>query len=211
MPKPETVVLVHGIWMTGLDMSLMRHRLKHCGFKPVQFSYPTIRCSLKDNATKLQRFVRQLEESSGPTSIHFVAHSLGGMLLRQFFNDYPDQRTGRVVTLGTPHQGSQVARRMGCNPFGSMLLGKSYLNGLQGDVPPWQTKREIAVFAGQVSVGVGRLIQSLPKPNDGTVSVAETNLEGMSLHRVFPTTHMGLLISDEVAQAVCGFLREGVI
>ncbi len=214
MPKPETVILVHGIWMTGLDMSLLHHRLRLCGFKPIQFSYPTIRCSLKDNAAKLQRFVRHLEKNSGTRTIHFVAHSLGGLLLRQFFNDYPDQCPGRVVTLGTPHTGSLVARRMGCNPFGKILLGKSYTNGLRGDVPLWQskqgqTKREIAVFAGRNSIGVGRLIQSLPKPNDGTVAVTETYLEGMSQHRVFSTTHMGLLFSDEVAHAVCRFLREG--
>lgn len=204
MHKPETVVLVHGVWMTGLGMSLLHHRLKLCGFKPVQFSYPTVRCSLKDNAKKLQRFIRQLEKSSGTNTVHFVAHSMGGLLLRQFFNDYPDQPPGRVVTLGTPHQGSHVARRMGCNPFGKVLLGKSYLHGLRGDVPPWKTEREIAVFAGRTSVGVGRLIRSLPRPNDGTVAVAETYLEGMGQHQVFPTTHMGLLFSDEVAQAVCG-------
>ena len=209
MHKSETVVLVHGIWMTGLDMSMLHHRLKSCGFNPVQFSYPTIQCSLKHNAAKLQRFVQRLEQSGDTDVVHFVAHSLGGLLLRQFFYDYPNQSPGRVVTLGTPHQGSQVARRMGCNPFGKILLGKSFLNGLRGDVPPWEMKREIAVFAGRVSVGVGRLIPSLSKPNDGTVAVAETYLEGMSLHRIFPTTHMGLLFSDEVAQAVCGFLREG--
>lgn len=210
MPKPEAVILVHGIWMTGLDMSLLHHRLRLCGFKPVQFSYPTVRCSLKDNAKKLQRFVQRLEKSSDTHTIHFVAHSLGGLLLRQFFNDYPDQYPGRVVTLGTPHTGSLVAHRMGCNPFGKILLGKSFLNGLRGDVPPWQTKREIVVFAGRNSIGVGRLIQSLPKPNDGTVAVTETYLEGMSQHRVFPATHMGLLFSDEVAQAVCKYLHKGV-
>ena len=214
MPKPETVILVHGIWMTGLDMSLLHHRLKLCGFKPVQFSYPTVRCSLKDNAKKLQHFVLALEKNSDVNTVHFVAHSLGGLLLRQFFNDYPDQNPGRVVTLGTPHQGSRVARRMGCNPFGKMLLGKSYLHGLRGDVPLWQlkqghTKREIAVFAGRASMGVGRMIEKLPQPNDGTVAVTETYLEGMNTHRIFPTTHMGLLFSDEVAQAVCEFLRKG--
>lgn len=209
MSKPETVVLVHGIWMTGLDMSLLFHRLKLCGFKPVQFSYPTIRGSLKENAAKLQRFVQHLEKNVETDVVHFVGHSLGGLLLRQFFHDYPNQPPGRVVTLGTPHQGSQVARRMGCNPFGKMFLGGSYVQGLRGDVPPWQAEREIAVLAGRTSLGVGRLIQSLPKPNDGTVAVAETYLDGMSLHRIFPTTHMGLLISDEVAQAVCEYLQKG--
>ena len=197
--------------MNGMDMSLLSYRLKQCGFKPVQFSYPTVRYSLKDNAKKLQRFVQQLEKNTHVDTVHFVAHSMGGLLLRQFFQDYPDQYSGRVVTLGTPHQGSQVARRMGCNPFGKLLLGESYSNGLCGDVPSWNAQRDMAVFAGKKSIGIGRLILSLPRPNDGTVAVAETYLDNAKLHRVFPTTHMGLLVSSEVAQAVCGFLREGVI
>lgn len=205
MPRPETVVLIHGIWMTGLDMSLLRYRLKQCGFKAVQFSYPTVRSNLKDNAAKLQRFVHKLDAET----VHYVAHSLGGLLLRQFFHDYPEQRPGRVVTLGTPHAGSQVARRMGSHPFSRMLLGQSFLHGLRGDVPPWQGNRELAVFAGRISVGVGRLIQKLPKPNDGTVAVQETVLPGMRMHQVFDTTHMGLLFSDEVAQATCEFLHQG--
>ena len=205
MSTPETVVLIHGIWMTGLDMSLLRHRIKQCGFKPVQFTYPTVRCNLRDNAAKLQRFVQKLDAET----IHFVAHSLGGLLLRQFFHDYPNQRPGRVVTLGTPHQGSVVARRMGSNPFSKVLLGQSFLHGLKGDVPSWQQQRELAVFAGRVSVGIGRLIQQLPRPNDGTVAVEETVLTGMNEHQVFDTTHMGLLFSDEVAQATCEFLHGG--
>jgi len=186
-------------------MSLLRKRLKKCGFRPVQFSYPTVRCNLEDNAARLQRYVKQLDADT----VHFVAHSLGGLLLRQFFHDYPDQRPGRVVTLGTPHTGSQVAIRMGNNPFGKFLLGKSFLHGLQGGVPAWRGERELAVFAGRVSVGVGRLIQQLPKPNDGTVAVQETLLPGMTKHQVSDTTHMGLLFSSEVAKAVCEFLRNG--
>ncbi|WP_455199633.1 esterase/lipase family protein [Kaarinaea lacus] len=205
MPQPETVVLIHGIWMTGLDMSLLRHRLKQCGFNPVQFSYPTMRCNLKDNAAKLQRFVQKLDVDT----VHFVAHSLGGLLLRQFFHDYPNQRPGRVVTLGTPHTGSLVARRMGSNPFGRMLLGQSFSHGLRGDVPAWMADRELAVFAGRVSVGAGRLVQQLPRPNDGTVAVEETVLPGMDRHQVFDTTHMGLLFSEEVAKATCDFLHGG--
>lgn len=196
--------------MTGLDMSLLHQRLNRCGFKVIQFSYPTIRCSLKENAAKLQRFVNSYLQTNETDKVHYVAHSLGGLLLRQFFHDFPEQRPGRVVTLGTPHAGSLVAKRMGRNPFGKVMLGKSYIHGLRGDVPKWIGDRDIAVFTGNVSMGVGRLIQTLPKPNDGTVSVAETILEGAAVHVTFPTTHMGLLFSDEVAQAVCKFLREGV-
>ena len=160
--------------MNGMDMSLLKHRLKQCGFRPVQFSYPTVSCSLKDNAKKLQYFIQQLEKTSNVDTVHFVAHSMGGLLVRQFFYDYPEQCPGRVVTLGTPHQGSQIAKRMGRNPFGKILLGESYIHGLRGDVPPWMNKRDMAVFAGTTSIGIGRLVYPISRPNDGTVAVSET-------------------------------------
>lgn len=191
--------------MTGLEMSLLRYRLRCCGFRPVLFSYPTIRCSLAENAVRLQRFVEQLDADT----VHFVAHSLGGLLLRQFFHDYPQPCPGRVLTLGTPHAGSQVARRMGRNPFGKVLLGHSFKRGLRGDVPPWTVQREIGVIAGSSGFGVGRLAGGLPRPNDGAVALVETRLSEMAAYKVFPTSHTGLLVSAEVAQAVCSFLRRG--
>lgn len=203
MSEPQAVVLVHGIWMPGLEMSLLAHRLRDCGYQTYQFSYPSIRCDLKHNAVRLQGFVQKLEEPV----VHFVAHSLGGLLLRQFFHDFPDQPPGRVVTLGTPHGGSQVARRMGRNPFGKALLGKSYKHGLRGDVPGWASQREIGCIAGNVSIGVGRFTGQISGPNDGEVSVAETLLAGMSDHKVFHLNHAGLVFSREVATAVCRFLR----
>jgi pimeloyl-ACP methyl ester carboxylesterase len=205
MPAPQAVVLVHGIWMPGLEMSLLAHRLRQCGFQPFLFSYPSIRCDLKRNAALLQRFLQKVE----PPVVHYVAHSLGGLLLRQFFHDYPNQRPGRVVTLGTPHGGSQVARRMGRNPFGKALLGQSYKHGLRGDVPAWAAQRELGSIAGNISLGVGRVTGQLTGPNDGAVSVDETRVAGMSEHKVFHVNHSGLVFSHEVADAVCRFLHCG--
>ncbi len=204
MSSPETVVLVHGLWLTGLEMTLLRRCLRRCGFNPIQFTYPTVRCSLADNAKRLQRFVGRLDADV----IHFVAHSLGGLLLRQFFHDFPDQRPGRVVTLGTPHAGSAAALRLAQQRIGRLLLGKSLDHGLRGDVPAWRGGREIGVIAGDLRLGVGRLL-GLTGPNDGAVLLSETRLPGMTDYRVFHTNHTGLLFSSEVAQASCAFLREG--
>ena len=200
----EIVVLVHGLWLTGLEMSLLRRRLRRCGFNPVQFTYPTVRCSLADNARRLQRFVSRLDAGT----VHFVAHSLGGLLLRQFFHDYPRQRLGRVVTLGTPHAGSAAALRLAQQRIGRLLLGKSLDHGLRGDVPAWSGEREIGVIAGDLGLGLGRLL-GLAGPNDGAVLLSETRLPEMTDYRVFHTSHTGLLFSSEVAQASCAFLRKG--
>lgn len=204
MFQSETVVLVHGLWMTGLEMSLLRQRLRRCGFIPRQFSYPTVRCSLADNAIRLQGFIERIDTDT----VHFVAHSLGGLLLRQFFHDYSLLRPGRVVTLGTPHAGSVVALRMAQRRIGRLLLGKSLAHGLRGDVPAWAVEREIGVIAGDLGVGLGRLV-GLSGPNDGAVALSETRLPVMTDYRVFHVSHSGLLFSPKVATSVCTFLRVG--
>ena len=202
-PTRDIVVLVHGVWMSGLDMSLLKHRLVACGFEVRIFTYPTIRSTLKENALRLQHFLQRLDAGR----IHFVAHSLGGLLVRQLFHDFPQQKPGRVVTLGTPHGGSSVARRMGGSPYGKWLLGKSFKQGLRGDVPPWTGARKLLVIAGTVSMGVGRLVARLARPNDGTVAVKETRLDSADAHLELPVTHMGMLFSTQVARAVCDYLH----
>jgi pimeloyl-ACP methyl ester carboxylesterase len=203
--RPATVVLIHGIWMTGVDMSLLRYRLRRFGFTTRQFSYPTVRCDLQQNAKRLQHFVADIEADT----IHYVAHSLGGLLVRQFFHDFPQQLPGRVVTLGTPHQGSQVARALENKRWGHFLLGKSLHHGLLGDVPPWTSAHEIGVIAGRIPLGVGALVSRLRGPNDGTVLVSETPLNGMADYKVLPVTHMGMMLVSSVAREINSFLTTG--
>ncbi len=203
--SPAAVVLVHGLWMTGLEMALLRRRLRRCGFLPCQFSYPTVRAPVVENAARLHGFLQRV---SAPV-VHFVGHSLGGLVIRRFFHDHPPRRPGRIVTLGTPHQGSMVARRLARHGWGRRLLGRSIEGGLLGDLPPWSGTRELGVIAGNRNLGVGLLMPGLARPNDGTVAVAETRLPEAADHVVLPASHMGLLISSAVAQLTCVFLRTG--
>jgi len=203
--KTQAVVLVHGLWMTGIDMSLLRRRLRQCGFKTVRFSYPTVHQNIVQNAQRLQHFVDKIEADV----IHFVGHSLGGLVIRQLFNDFPGQRPGRIVTIGTPHTGSLVARQFNRSSLGRLILGHSLDRGLLGDIPPWSSYREIGVIAGTLSIGVGRVVPGLPHPNDGTVAVAETFFEGMTDHITVHVSHTALLFSREVALQACAFLKTG--
>jgi len=202
----DTVVLVHGIWMNGWDMSLLRHRLRKAGFNTVQFSYSSVTKSLPFNTQRLQKFLVSLNR----TKVHFVAHSLGGLLVRQLFHDYPEQKPGRVVTLGTPHCGSFVAGRLHNHLWGRLLLGRSLQQGLLGDAPAWDPRHEIGVIAGNRGIGIGKILTRLPKPNDGTVVLAETPLPGMADYVVLPVNHIGLLFSKSVAEQVIQFLLKGV-
>jgi len=201
----EAVVLVHGIYMNGLDMSLLRRRLEHAGFSALRFSYHSLKNTPLENALALQGCI---EKISNPV-IHYICHSLGGLVVRQLFHLYPEQRPGRIVTLGTPHSTSSAAQKLNQFAPGRMLLGKSTRYGLLGDAPPWHNSHELGVIAGTLRLGFGMFIPGIPRPNDGTVAVAETRLDGMTDHIILPVSHFGMLISSVVARQAIHFLQHG--
>ncbi len=201
----EAVVLVHGLWVNGFDMSLLRQRLRQAGYASHQFSYNSVSCPPVENAEKLNNFAKEIDAAT----IHFVGHSLGGLVVRHLYHKYPQQKPGRVVTLGTPHQQSHTARQLSRLYPGKLLLGKSTENGLTGELPKWDSSHEIGSIAGSLQFGMGLVLTGLATPNDGTVAVKETLLEGMTDHLTLDVSHFGLLLSRRVSEAVIKFLREG--
>jgi len=150
----QAVVLVHGLWMNGMDMKLLSKRLSHADYHVLQFTYPSINNSPLDNAALLNRFREQIQCET----IHFVCHSLGGLIVRHLFHSFPGQRSGRVVTLGTPHQSSMAATRLNKTFLSRTLLGKSIVQGLIGGAPPWRGNNDLGIIAGDLSLGLGLLI-----------------------------------------------------
>lgn len=150
----EVVVLIHGLFMSGWEMALVRRRLAIAGFSTRQFSYPSVRVSPAVAARLLGGFVAGIE---APV-VHYVAHSLGGLILRHFFHGDSDGRPGRVVTLATPHHGSRAAQAVAQTALGRRLLGQSIEQGLLGDVPAWRGERAVGVIAGSRGIGLGRFL-----------------------------------------------------
>ena len=91
----EAVVCVHGLFMNGLDMALLRHRIARSGYDVYQFRYPSRHRSARQNAAYLNDFVQQLPHGT----VHFVCHSLGGLVIRHYFQNFQAQRPGRVLTM----------------------------------------------------------------------------------------------------------------
>jgi len=202
---PDTVVLVHGIWMTGLEMQPLARRLRACGYRTRVFRYRSLRRPLDWNARRLIREVR----SQGAGTLHLVGHSLGGLVILQALQECPELVTGRVVLLGSPVKGSLSAQRLQRHAWSRWLLGRSAEPGLLGGVPHWPGRQEAGVIAGSRPVGVGRLLGGFPGPGDGTVALSETAIDTAPASLVVRTTHMGLLFSAPVAQALCRFLAAG--
>jgi len=196
---------VHGIWTNGLEMSLLGARLAHAGYETRRFSYHSVRATPVENALALQSFTERL---TSPI-IHYVCHSLGGLVVRHLFFNYPERAPGRVVTLATPHVISRAAGVLTQHFPGRVLFGQSLKQGLLGNAPPWRGTHELGVVAGTLRFGLGLLVPDIPEPNDGTVAVAETMLEGMKDHITVPATHTGLLFSRAAADQTIHFLRNG--
>ncbi len=205
--RGETVVLVHGLWMTGLESGLLRNRLNEdYGFETRQYSYHTVQVGLEDNIRLLAEY---LADVPGET-VHVVGHSLGGLLALHTLTRHPISRPGRIVCLGSPLRGSSAARAMAGLPFGEEILGATIREAvLNGGMTEYRGEREVGVIAGTLAVGVGVVIDNLPEPNDGTVAVVETKLPGITDHLEVAVSHTGLLVSQVVASQTAYFLRQG--
>ncbi len=207
MSKRAVVVLVHGIWMTGFEMLLLRYRLHHCGYRTCQFHYSSLRRTPSENAAALNHFLEKISADR----IHLLAHSLGGIVLLHLFHAFPQQKPGRVVMLGTPAKGSELARRVYNKRGLRLLLGRACEQGLLGGAPDWLEERELGLIVGDRAVGMLAQLFGGPleKPSDGTVRVAETQIEQASDVLRLPVTHFSMLANRRVAAAACRFLQMG--
>jgi len=197
------VILAHGLWVPGIVMQPLAARLERAGFRCRTFSYPGARRPLAAHAEGLARFARE----TGAT--HFVGHSLGGLVILEALNTYPELAAGRVVLLGTPAQGCYAARRLTRYPGGRWFLGQSEVLWREGRAARWTRSEPLGVLAGSLPLGLGRLFGPLPGANDGVVSVQESTVEGMRERVVLPVGHSAMLLSARVAGQVAAFLEGG--
>ena len=202
----ETVILAHGLWMTGSEMSLLKRRLRKAGFHVVQFRYRMVTRPLAHNSEKFAAFIRQ--HATGTT--HIIGHSLGGVLALHTLQDYPDLPVERVICLGSPLLDTKAGRRFVRLPTGKAWLGKTLPEAIfEKPLHHWTGRQEVGVVAGTRAFGLGRMIESIPRPNDGMVAVSETCLPGITDHLEANVSHTGLVLADSVAQQCTVFLRNG--
>jgi pimeloyl-ACP methyl ester carboxylesterase len=198
----ERVILLHGLWMRAFTLAALRQRLQNAGFEVELYDYASV---LRGPEEGVERLVQRAHEYKG-AKIHFVGHSLGGLIALQALQCAPQMTRGRVVCLGTPLRGSAVARSVAGLPGGSLVIGKS-LGILREGLQRWEGRQAVGAIAGRLPIGFGFAFGALASPHDGTVSVAETELPGLTDHCVVPATHTGLLFSQDAADQVIAFLR----
>lgn len=201
-------MLVHGLWMSGLELRMLKNRMQGDGFRALAYSYASLSGAMSDHVRGLLDFAQAQRASE----LHFVGHSLGGLVILRALQLTDDLPPGRAVLLGTPLQGSKAAQGIArMLPFGKAILGAAVNAECVNHEPrEWTGHREVGVIAGSMGLGLGRLFANFNAvDHDGTVSIEETYLPGAKDHIVMPTSHTGLVFSAEVAEQAAWFLREG--
>lgn len=198
----ETVVLVHGFLAHRAWLGLLERRLRRQGFRTINWGYPTVFRSVREPAARLRNMLLQLAETPsgghapGMSPLHLVVHSMGGILARAALEPGVPPRLRRMVMLGTPNGGSEVARRLA-----------PYVGGLS---PPVR----------ELSAGTDGIVHSLGMPEgleigvlaaryDILVSEASTRPPVPHQFVSIPCSHSGLVLRPDAARQVASFLKTG--
>ena len=210
-PK-ECVILLHGLFRTRMSMRYLERRLSKLGYSTLNLSYPSTRAPIRKLAeSHLADWVSKCL-AAGANRIHFVTHSMGGILVRQYFENHSPPPESRVVMLSPPNQGTEIIDILK-NIWGiDVIVGPAGLElGTGPDSLPNRLGRvsvQVGVIAGQRSLNP-IFSAMIPGPDDGTVPVSRTRVDGMSDFLVAPCTHTFIMRHPEVVRQTVHFLAHG--
>lgn len=206
----ELVVLLHGLARTWRSMEPMRAFLEGEGFATLNLGYPSTRFSIEDLAEQLRPKIEAAAESC--ERLHFVTHSMGGILVRQLQKSAAISKLARCVMLGPPNRGSHVVDRLGkWAPFGWVNGPAGRQLGTGPDSAPSRlgpVDFEVGVLAGDRSIN-WILSLMIPGANDGKVAVSHASVAGQRDFKVLHATHPFMMRNRAVQTNTLAFLRTG--
>lgn len=207
----ETVVVVHGLGRTSWSMTILASRLEAAGYRVVNFGYPSTSEPIEDLIDRLAHEVA-ICCADRMADVHFVTHSMGGVLVRGYLADRPRPHRGRVVMLSPPSQGSEIIDAFEASPFLTFFVGPA---GADLGTDPGSAPNRLGPVDFELGIITGdRSLNPLyswliPGPDDGKVSVERARDEDASDFLVLPATHTFIMNRRDVADEVVHFLRNG--
>lgn len=208
----EAVVLLHGLARSDSSMTKLASALAAEGYDVINVDYASTKAPIDTLAAEAIGATLAGPKARQATRVHFVTHSMGGILVRQYLKAHTIERLGRVVMLGPPNQGSEVVDKLGDTWIFSAINGPAGRQlGTKPDSLPNQlgpVDFNLGVIAGDRSIN---WINSLfiPGADDGKVSVERTKVTGMKAHLVIHATHPYLMKNSRAIRETVHFLREG--
>ena len=208
----DGVVLLHGLCRTSASMNKMADALAAAGYVVSNIDYPSRSANIEQLSEDVMGTALQCTKLAGCRKIHFVTHSLGGIIVRSYFSRHHDPRLGRVVMLGPPNQGSEVVDRLrGWSVFKKINGPAGGELGTDAASVPRKLGAvtfEVGVIAGDRSINwINSWI--IPGRDDGKVSVRGTRVAGMTDHLVVHATHPFLMNNKQCVAATLRFLHTG--
>ena len=208
----DGVVLLHGIGCTSRSMRTLERSLQQAGLTTLNLTYASRKKPLKLLADDIHPAIVEFGEAI-PGRLNFVGHSMGGLLARVYVANHRPTRLGRVVMLGTPNGGSEVADLLKRSSLYRSFYGPAglQLTTQQDDtlalLPP--VDYAVGIVAGTCALDPIAWRFVLPRPNDGRVSVARSKLAGMADHIAIKVTHTGLPRHAGAIRQTIAFLSNG--
>lgn len=210
----ECVVLLHGLARTWRSMVKLADALKAAGYHAINLDYPSRKKTIERLAVEVIPEGIKRCKAVGAKRIHFVTHSMGGIVLRYYLAGHEIDRLARVVMISPPNHGSEVTDVLRKNVLYQWLMGPAALQlGTDGDsltntLGP--ADYPLGIIAGSHYSFFDAWFASLiPGEDDGKVSVESAKLAGMADFLVVPGTHTFIMADDDVIAQSIHFLRHG--
>ncbi len=208
--QASCVILLHGLARTNASMAVLAQQLTDQGYHVINQDYPSREGRIEDLANIA--IPPALEQCTDFDEIHFVTHSLGGILVRQYLSQHTIPQLKHVVMLGPPNQGSEVVDTLQNVPGFHFINGDAGLQLGTGKLSLPNTlgpaNFDVGIIAGTQSINL-ILSTFIPGTDDGKVSIESTKLEGMADHIEIATSHPFMMKNDDVIKQVSHYLTYG--
>jgi len=205
------VILVHGLRGTSADFKSMEKDLNGRGLNTISINYPSSHYPIETLADSAFDFLDELRYNDNDITIHFVAHSLGGILVRFYLQHHPLANLGRVVLLSVPNHGTELI-----NAFGKFWLfrrfngpaamqtaaGSEFLRRLE------EPNYQVGVMMSTKSINL-MASRFIPGADDGRLSIESAKLSNMADFILLNCNHHVIMKKKTAIDQTIHFLKRG--